>query len=218
MLPQEVAEEVRVQTEESVRWLERRLEAVRVKAPPGATLSGVSGSFAATITNRLDEPVTVSLKAITDADLSIDTPISLVLAPGGSQTVLLETRTSAPGVHYARLVVTDGSGGLRDTKTFRVDVAGRTPTVAVGADESVGLDGQFARVGSFADPGLQTWTARVDYGDGAGPQALALNPDRTFRLAHHYPTAGAFPVTVTVAPTAASRAGTRWTGRVIRAG
>jgi len=52
--------------------------------------------------------------------------------------------------------------------------------------------------GLFVDPGADTWTATVDYGDGSGLQPLALNPDKTFALSHVYADGGVFTVTVTV--------------------
>ncbi len=104
------AEEVRERAEQSLRWLERRSRAVRVDAPPGVTLSSAAGRFAATLTNRLDHPVTISLKAVTDASLSVDTPATIDLPPRGSQSVLLDARAGTPGVHYVRLVVTDDTG------------------------------------------------------------------------------------------------------------
>ena len=104
------SDEVRERAEQSLRWLERRSRAVRVDAPPGVTLSSAAGKFAATLTNRLDHPVTISLRAITDATLSVDTPASIDLPPRGSQSVLLDARAGSPGVHYVRLVVTDDTG------------------------------------------------------------------------------------------------------------
>ena len=74
------------------------------------TLSSAAGGFATTLTNRLDHPVTISLKAITDASLSVDTPPTIDLTARGSQTVVLEATTTTPGVHYVRLVVTDDAG------------------------------------------------------------------------------------------------------------
>jgi len=72
------------------------------------------------------------------------------------------------------------------------------PVVNAGADATLAEGAAFARTGSFGDPDSQAWTARVDYGDGAGPQTLALNSDRTFQLNHAYADNGAFTVTVTV--------------------
>jgi PKD repeat protein len=42
----------------------------------------------------------------------------------------------------------------------------------------------------------------VEYGDGTGPQPLALNPDKTFALAHVYADEGSYTVTVTVTDSA----------------
>jgi ELWxxDGT repeat protein len=53
--------------------------------------------------------------------------------------------------------------------------------------------------GSFSDQAADgPWTATVDYGDGAGPVALALNADNTFNLNHQYLEEGAFTITVSV--------------------
>ena len=106
----EVAERVRTQTLRSQEWVERRLSAVRVRAPLGVTLSSATGGFVTTVTNRLDHPVTVSLKAITDAALSVEVPQTIDLAPRGRQTVQLDASADRPGVHYVRLVVTDDTG------------------------------------------------------------------------------------------------------------
>ncbi|WP_432477934.1 DUF6049 family protein [Nocardioides sp. GXQ0305] len=104
------AEESQLRTEQSLHWVERRSRAVRVKAPPGVTLSSAAGGFATTLVNRLDHPVTITLKAVTDASLSVDTPPTIDLAPRGRQTVVLQAATTTPGVHYVRLVVTDEAG------------------------------------------------------------------------------------------------------------
>ena len=49
----------------------------------------------------------------------------------------------------------------------------------------------FAQSGSFTDPGADTWTATVDYGDGYGVQSLAL-VGKTFGLSHTYVDNGNF--------------------------
>jgi PKD repeat protein len=55
----------------------------------------------------------------------------------------------------------------------------------------------YAAAGSFADPGPDSWTATVDYGDGSGAQPLALD-GKSFSLSHTYAAAGSYTVTVTV--------------------
>ncbi|MFC1925721.1 choice-of-anchor C family protein, partial [Chloroflexota bacterium] len=52
--------------------------------------------------------------------------------------------------------------------------------------------------GSFTDPGADTWTATVNYGDGTGEQPLSLNADKTFSLSHVYADNGTYTVAVTV--------------------
>ncbi len=42
-------------------WIAGQLGSIEVDAPRAVTLSSSSGRFAATITNRLDQPVTVRL-------------------------------------------------------------------------------------------------------------------------------------------------------------
>ena len=64
-------------------------------------------------------------------------------------------------------------------------------TIALSPNDS------FRRPGSFLDPGTDTWTATVDYGDGDGPQALGLT-DKSFSLSHVYTTAGNWTVQVTI--------------------
>jgi Ca2+-binding RTX toxin-like protein len=53
--------------------------------------------------------------------------------------------------------------------------------------------------GSFTDPDLgDAWTATVDFGDGAGPQPLALNADHTFSVVHTYLKNGTYPAALLV--------------------
>jgi hypothetical protein len=69
--------------------------------------------------------------------------------------------------------------------------------VSAGGDATLSEGQDFSRAGSFSDAGSDTsWTATVDFGGGA--QALALAPDHSFTLAHHYKVAGTYVVKVTV--------------------
>ncbi|MFA4836842.1 MAG: PKD domain-containing protein, partial [Dehalococcoidia bacterium] len=56
----------------------------------------------------------------------------------------------------------------------------------------------FSTSGSFTDPGADTWTATVNYGDGSVAQPLTLNADKTFSLSHVYADNGTYPITVTI--------------------
>jgi hypothetical protein len=79
-----------------------------------------------------------------------------------------------------------------------VTVSNVAPTVLAGPDGFIQPGGTFTQSGSFTDPGTDTFTATVNYGDGSGTQALTLNPDRTYNLNHTYATVGLYTVTVTV--------------------
>ena len=67
-----------------------------------------------------------------------------------------------------------------------------------GPDAAISAGGTFTSSGSFTDPGSDSWSATVDYGDGTGVQALALAANKTFTLSHGYATPGAYSATVTV--------------------
>jgi uncharacterized repeat protein (TIGR01451 family) len=123
-------------------------------------------------------------------------PQALTLNP--DKTFDLSHVYATGGTHTVTVTVTDDDGGSSsDTVTVTVNTP---PTVSAGADATVSEGSLFTRGGSFTDPDTQTWTATVDYGDGGGPQALALNPDKTFTLSHTYADddGGPFTVTVTV--------------------
>lgn len=63
---------------------------------------------------------------------------------------------------------------------------------------AVQVAGPLALNGSFADPGVDLWTATVDCGDGSGPRALALRPDKTFTLERAYLSPGQYVLRVTL--------------------
>ena len=93
-----------------------------------------------------------------------------------------------------------GASNVADTAlTILLVTSGNVaPTVNGGSDATVDEGSPFSGSGSFSDPGSDTWTATVDYGDGSGPQPLALNPDKTFDLSHIYADNGSYTVTVSV--------------------
>ncbi len=100
------------------------------------------------------------------------------------------------GVYTVGLKVSDSL--LDDTDTTIVTVNNVAPVVEAGPDATIDEGDTFIGAGVFADPGADTWTATVDYGDGSGAQPLALNPDKTFGLSHMYTDNGAYIVTVSV--------------------
>jgi hypothetical protein len=100
------------------------------------------------------------------------------------------------GTYTVTVSVNDGTAA--GTDDLSVTVNNVAPVVSAGADAGVSQGGTLTQSGSFTDPGADTWTATVDYGDGSGVHPLTLNPNKTFNLSHLYANAGTFTVTVTV--------------------
>jgi DNA/RNA endonuclease G (NUC1)/PKD repeat protein len=100
------------------------------------------------------------------------------------------------GTYVVKLTVTDVHGA-ESTVTTSVVVANVDPTVRVFAGATLLKGESYTGSTSFIDPGADTWTATVDYGDGSGPQALSI-AGSTMALSHRYTTAGTYTVTVTV--------------------
>ena len=124
---------------------------------------------------------------------------------GGSQTLTLNTDKTFSLSHlyandgeYTVTVTVTAADARTATSTLDVQVGNVTPAVDVGADTTIEPGTTFTRSGSFVDPGTGSWTATVNYGEGAGPQTLSLNADKSFALSHAYSTSGTYTVTVAV--------------------
>jgi len=104
------------------------------------------------------------------------------------------------GTYTATVTVTDDDE-VEGSNTAIVTVNNVAPTVNAGEDVPIYEGSDFMRSGSFTDPGEDTWTATVDYGDGTEVQPLTLNPDKTFNLNHMYLDNGIYTVRVTVTET-----------------
>ena len=86
---------------------------------------------------------------------------------------------------------------VADTYNHRIQVFEPVPVVNAGPDATINEGDTFSSPGSFTDPGSDSWTATVDYGDGSAVHALALT-DKTFALSHTYADNCICTVTVTV--------------------
>ena len=119
-----------------------------------------------------------------------------IFEPLGQSATFSAVAIDGPSSHPVSVRVTD-SGGLTATSGTTVTVNNVAPTVDAGPDATIFEAGTFVSSGSFVDPGPDTWTATVDYGDGTGSLPLDLN-GKTFGLNHTYFDDGRYTVTVTV--------------------
>jgi endonuclease G len=101
------------------------------------------------------------------------------------------------GVFTVRLTLVDNDG-LADTTLFTLTVNNVAPVVAAVPNGSVTLGATYSVSGSFTDPGADTWTATVVWGDGSAPEVLTLT-GRSFSLTHIYTAAGSYPVSIQIA-------------------
>ncbi|MCW4044791.1 MAG: PKD domain-containing protein [Candidatus Bathyarchaeota archaeon] len=88
-------------------------------------------------------------------------------------------------------------GFVETTAITTVTVNNVDPSINAVSDTTINEGDTYTASGSFTDPGADTWTATVDYGDGSGTQTLTLS-DKTFSLSHTYTDNGEYKVTVTV--------------------
>lgn len=91
-------------------WIQGRLSRVDIEAPPQVTMSSATGRFSATITNHLDQAVTVRIDAVADQPIRIEAPTLIEIGPDSSRTVLLTASTERQGVHNVTLLLTDADG------------------------------------------------------------------------------------------------------------
>jgi len=113
---------------------------------------------------------------------------------GGSGEVVSHTYPQ-DGNYTVRVTVTDDDG-LTDSATMVVHVHNVAPAVAPIPNAGVEVAANYTLSGSFTDPGADSWTLRVNWGDGSSStQALA---GQSFSLMHSFAAAGSYSVTVEV--------------------
>jgi DNA/RNA endonuclease G (NUC1) len=100
------------------------------------------------------------------------------------------------GTYTVTLTVTDAFG-WEATATQTIAIDNVPPAVAPIGGATILPNETYSATGSFSDPGADSWTATVDYGDGSVSQSLVLS-GKSFSLSHAYATPGTFTVTVSV--------------------
>jgi VCBS repeat-containing protein len=154
---------------------------------------GSSVTFTATASD-VDLPSNVLSFSLEDGAGSI--PLGASIDPG---TGAFSWTSADNGVVTFDVCVTDdGDPARADCQPITITVSNVDPVVDAGAGATIDEGSTFLDSGSFTDPGTDSWTATVDYGDASGVQALAIDPDKTFALSHLYADNGSFTVTVTV--------------------
>ena len=172
-----------------------RTQTVRVRARPVAS---VNGPF----TSNEGSSVAMSAAASSDADGTIQSYAwSFGDGESGSGAAVSHVYVQ-DGSYSVTLTVTDDEG-LTDVTTSTVTVANVAPVIAAFAGATLFTGETYTASGSFTDPGADTWSATVDYGDGtSGPLALT---GKSFELSHQYTKPGTFSVVVIVSDG-------KWTG------
>jgi len=184
---------------------------VTVSALPGATLTANFALDLPAPPNRPPSAVIATPPAVAegspvtlDASASSD-PDGAALAiawdldgDGAFDDATGPTAPFTPGVagSYGVAVRVTDPAGASAMATATVVAQNVPPAVDAGGDVTLGTDGAFVRVGSFTDPGFDTFTATVDFGDGTGSRPLALDGKR-FDLDHVF-AAGTWTVSVSV--------------------
>ncbi|HEX8850041.1 MAG TPA: DNA/RNA non-specific endonuclease [Gemmatimonadaceae bacterium] len=100
------------------------------------------------------------------------------------------------GSYTVSITVADPNGAS-STASATVSVRNVAPTLGGFAGATILRGERYTAAGSFADPGDDSWSATVNYGDGSGANSLPLS-GKSFALGHDYDAAGTFTVTVSV--------------------
>jgi DNA/RNA endonuclease G (NUC1) len=165
----------------------------RIVERGGKPLADLDGPY----TSTEGAPVAMSAAASLDPDGSI-AEYEWSFGDGATASGAAVTHMYAQdGAYSVRLIVTDDDA-LADTVATTVSVSNVAPSIGA-FDGATLLPGETYRAtGSFTDPGADAWRGTVDYGDGTGESAFALD-GKSFTLSHRYNRAGVFTVTVRIA-------------------
>jgi PKD repeat protein len=128
-----------------------------------------------------------------------DTSSETVFAHSAGSLGSLSHTYADNGSYTVTVKVTD-KDGASDSATFLITVANVDPSVTA-ADNQTAFEGtqKSFDLGSFTDPGADTWTVDVDWGDGSGHGATSSDSAGGLgTLDHTYADNGSYTVTVKV--------------------
>ena len=81
---------------------------------------------------------------------------------------------------------------------INVKVSNVAPAVSVATPHAISWGNVYSLSGSFTDPGDDSWTGTVDFGDGTGNLSLILNSNRTYSTDHFYAKPGDYTASVVI--------------------
>ena len=107
------------------------------------------------------------------------------------------THTFANNGNYTATLTVVDAKGWESPMSQSVTIANVAPVLAPLSGATLLVGEHYVASGSFMDPGADSWTAMVDYGDGSGAHELTVD-NKAFELDHRYTRAGTFSLQVTV--------------------
>ncbi len=116
--------------------------------------------------------------------------------------------TFARSGSYTISVLLTDNDGLTTTASASITVNNVAPSVNDFAGATLVAGETYSVNGSFTDPGADSWTATIDWGDGSPSLQIPLAA-RTFSGSHAYSIAGVYTVTVTISDGEASSSRTQ---------
>lgn len=152
-------------------------------------LSGLSGATidenqTATISGDISDPGELDTFTLT-IDWGDGSQPEVIDLPAGSDNFTRSHQYLDGTNTYGVTVTIEDKDGDSDSVSVNIEVNNVAPTVNLVSALELNEGDPLAVTGTFSDPGsLDTHTATVDYGDGDGPQLLALNVDGSFSISY----------------------------------
>ncbi|MFN2304922.1 MAG: PKD domain-containing protein, partial [Anaerolineales bacterium] len=113
---------------------------------------------------------------------------------GSTFATWYEDDTGGPFAVWVKVTNTEGQS---DTAFAYVYVTNVAPSLAAPTNGSIDEGQTFTYAWPFTDPGHDSWTATINYGDNSAEQTISL-PSRSIALNHTYKDEGIYTITVSV--------------------
>ncbi|MFN2636948.1 MAG: DNA/RNA non-specific endonuclease, partial [Gemmatimonadaceae bacterium] len=167
----------------------------RVEGRNCSPTAHITGGSSATI----DEGQALTFSGATSTDPDPTDILSMTWTVNGTTVATGETLNytfANDGTYRVELSVNDNAGGT-SSASVTISVRNVAPTILAFAGATILRSETYTATGSFTDPGADSWTGSVNYGDGDATPPISLS-GKSFTLAHTYTSPGTFTVTVSV--------------------